>query len=210
MPVSTAPSPKEVDEELCQPGRDQTLLARGAEVNIQLKAQQPYRTKLDRGHGGMLGAGNDAAVRACESCRLCRDGPGCLKGAPIRSWRLATAVTSADGVSRVVGTNCTPIRQGRVKTGSGHHDPHQAVAGRRVDITASKHGRSALVGRPLSGLRQRSVQCSRIAAPKRTSRRATEGLPSDAAAASAGGAGFAAVPASPTKPTIAVLKKLMP
>jgi len=74
MPVSNRPSPKEVDEELSSLDVIKTLLARGAEVNIQLKAQQPYRTKLDRGTDGMLGP---ARRRCCalRSCRLCRDGP---------------------------------------------------------------------------------------------------------------------------------------
>ena len=49
MPVSNRPSPKEVDEELSSLDVIKMLLTKGAEVNVQLKAQQPYRTKLDRG-----------------------------------------------------------------------------------------------------------------------------------------------------------------
>ena len=43
----------EVDEELSSLDVIKLLLAKGAEVNIQLKAQQPYRTKLDRGTDGI-------------------------------------------------------------------------------------------------------------------------------------------------------------
>ena len=43
------------------------LLAKGAEVNLQLKNGQPYRTKLDRGTDGMLGAGTTPLIRAAKA-----------------------------------------------------------------------------------------------------------------------------------------------
>src|SRR4030095_14441473 len=67
MPVSNRPSPKEVDQVLSSLDVIKLLLARGAEVNLQLKNAQPYRTKLDRGTDGMLGAGTTPLIRAAKA-----------------------------------------------------------------------------------------------------------------------------------------------
>ena len=40
------------------------LLAQGANVDAALRAQIPYRTKLDRGGDGVLGAGTTPLLRA--------------------------------------------------------------------------------------------------------------------------------------------------
>lgn len=64
MPESNRPSPKEIDNDLTSFDVIKSLVAHGANVNVQQKAQQPYRTKLDRGDDGMLGAGTTPLVRA--------------------------------------------------------------------------------------------------------------------------------------------------
>ena len=43
------------------------LLARGANVDAPLRAQLPYRTKLDRGGDGVLGAGTTPLLRAAKA-----------------------------------------------------------------------------------------------------------------------------------------------
>ena len=44
----------------------QVLLAHGANVNAQLKTQQPYRVKLDRGDDTMLTTGTTPLLRAAK------------------------------------------------------------------------------------------------------------------------------------------------
>src|SRR5262249_634227 len=67
MPASNRPSPKEIDNELTSLDVIKTLLAKGANVNAQLKQQQPYRTKLDRGDDTMLTTGTTPLVRAAKA-----------------------------------------------------------------------------------------------------------------------------------------------
>jgi ankyrin repeat protein len=67
MPASNRPSPLEVDNRLTSMDLIQTLLAHGANVNVQLKKMQPYRTKLDRGDDTMLGTGTTPMLRAAKA-----------------------------------------------------------------------------------------------------------------------------------------------
>jgi ankyrin repeat protein len=67
MPASNRPAPKEADSTLSSMDIIQTLLARGANVNAALRAQLPYRTKLDRGGDGVLGAGTTPLLRAAKA-----------------------------------------------------------------------------------------------------------------------------------------------
>jgi len=67
MPASNRPSPKEIDNELTSLEVVKTLLARNANVNAQLKQQQPYRTKLDRGDDTMLTTGTTPLLRAAKA-----------------------------------------------------------------------------------------------------------------------------------------------
>jgi ankyrin repeat protein len=67
MPSSNRPAPKEADSTLSSMDIIQTLLAKGASVNAALRAQLPYRTKLDRGGDGVLGAGTTPLLRAAKA-----------------------------------------------------------------------------------------------------------------------------------------------
>jgi ankyrin repeat protein len=67
MPASNRPSPNEIENNLTSMDLIQALLARGANVNAQLKKLQPYRTKLDRGDDTMLGAGTTPILRAAKA-----------------------------------------------------------------------------------------------------------------------------------------------
>jgi uncharacterized protein len=67
MPASNRPSPNEVENNLASTDLIQALLAHGANVNVQLKKMQPYRTKLDRGDDTMLGTGTTAMLRAAKA-----------------------------------------------------------------------------------------------------------------------------------------------
>jgi uncharacterized protein len=67
MPQSNRPAPKEIDNELASLDVVTRLLAKGANVNAQLKQQQPYRTKLDRGDDTMLTTGTTPLIRAAKA-----------------------------------------------------------------------------------------------------------------------------------------------
>jgi ankyrin repeat protein len=67
MPASNRPAPKEADSTLSSMDVIQKLIAKGANVNAALRAQLPYRTKLDRGGDGVLGAGTTPLLRAAKA-----------------------------------------------------------------------------------------------------------------------------------------------
>jgi uncharacterized protein len=67
MPSSNRPAPKETDDTLTSMDIIKALLAKGANVNAALRAAVPYRTKLDRGGDGVLGAGTTPLLRAAKA-----------------------------------------------------------------------------------------------------------------------------------------------
>jgi uncharacterized protein len=67
MPASNRPAPKEADSTLSSMDVIEKLLAKGANVNAALRAALPYRTKLDRGGDGVLGAGTTPLLRAAKA-----------------------------------------------------------------------------------------------------------------------------------------------
>ncbi|HWF08562.1 MAG TPA: ankyrin repeat domain-containing protein [Bryobacteraceae bacterium] len=67
MPASNRPSPDESHNDSTSLELIKGLLAKGASVNMQLKTQQPYRTKVDRGNDTMLTTGTTPMVRAAKA-----------------------------------------------------------------------------------------------------------------------------------------------
>ena len=67
MPASNRPSPKVIDNKLSSLDLIALLLDKGANVNAQLKKQQPYRVKLDRGDDTMLTTGTTPLLRAAKA-----------------------------------------------------------------------------------------------------------------------------------------------
>ena len=67
MPSSNRPSPKEIDNRHTSMEVIGLLLDRGAAVDAPLRAQLPYRTKLDRGGDGVLGIGTTPLLRAAKA-----------------------------------------------------------------------------------------------------------------------------------------------
>jgi ankyrin repeat protein len=67
MPSSNRPAPKEADSTLSSMDIIQKLLAKNANINAALRAALPYRTKLDRGGDGVLGAGTTPLLRAAKA-----------------------------------------------------------------------------------------------------------------------------------------------
>src|SRR5687767_10190426 len=66
-PASNRPAPRETDDTLSSLEIIRKLLDKGARVDAALRAQVPYRTKLDRGGDGMLGIGTTPLIRASKS-----------------------------------------------------------------------------------------------------------------------------------------------
>jgi uncharacterized protein len=67
LPDSNLPWPSELNNQLTSLDLIQALLAHGANVNAQLKKQQPYRSKVDRGADTMLGTGTTPLMRAAKA-----------------------------------------------------------------------------------------------------------------------------------------------
>ncbi len=66
-PQDNRPAPREIDSAVPTFTLIQDLVAHGANVNAQLKAQQPYRAKLDRGDDTMLTTGTTPLLRAAKA-----------------------------------------------------------------------------------------------------------------------------------------------
>ena len=67
VPMSNRPAPREFDDSATSLDVIKLLLARGATVDAAIRAQVPYRTKLDRGGDGVLGTGTTPLIRAGKS-----------------------------------------------------------------------------------------------------------------------------------------------
>ncbi len=67
IPSSNRPAPRETDDTLGSMDIITKLLDKGAQVDIALRAQIPYRTKLDRGGDGVLGPGTTPLLRAAKA-----------------------------------------------------------------------------------------------------------------------------------------------
>ena len=67
IPSSNRPAPRETDDTLGSLEIITRLLDRGAKVDLALRAQIPYRTKLDRGGAGVLGPGKTPLLRAAKA-----------------------------------------------------------------------------------------------------------------------------------------------
>jgi ankyrin repeat protein len=206
MPMSNRPSPKETDNEASSLDVIKVLLARGAEVNVPLKSQQPCRTKLDRGTDGMLGAGTTPLIRAAKAgdhvaMRLLLEkdaDPNLATRAGI------TALMAAAGV----GTNDADIT-GRFKTQAEIIESIKLCLDKGADIhAADSNGRTAVFGAAQMGynevvefLAQRGAKLDIKDSRGRT--------PLDAAMGLAGGAGFDGTSGVAHESTVATLKRLL-
>jgi len=67
MPADNRPAPRVIDNQISSLDLIKLLLDKGANVNAQLKKQQPYRAKLDRGEDTMLTTGTTPLLRAAKA-----------------------------------------------------------------------------------------------------------------------------------------------
>lgn len=206
MPESNRPSPKEVDNDATSFDAIQSLVAHGANVNAQLKSQQPYRTKLDRGDDTMLGAGTTPLVRAAKAADASVVKFLLEKGAdPKLAGRGGiTPLMAAAGV----GTK-EEDTTGRHKTAADMIESIKLCLAAGVDINAVEStGRTALHGAALQGfdpvVQYLVEQGAKLDVKDRNGRTAL-----DLASGAAGSAGFDGTAVVLHESTAALIKKLM-
>jgi hypothetical protein len=150
MPQSNRPAPKEADSTLSSMEIIEQLLAKGANVNAALRAALPYRTKLDRGGDGVLGAGTTPLLRAAKAgdtpvIKLLLE-----KGANPKA-------ATRNGVNAIMMAANVATREedmtGRNKTPKDAIDTITLLLAAGTDVNgADNQGRTALHGAALWGL----------------------------------------------------------
>ncbi len=206
LPDSNRPSPSVVENETTSLDLIKGLLARGSHVNAQLKTQQPYRTKLDRGNDTVLTTGSTPLLRAAKAADIPAMRLLLEKGADAK---LATR----NGVTPLmiaagVGTK-EEDTTGRRRV---ERDVVEAVAlclAAGADINAADtRGQTALHGAALQGLDEvvRFLAERGAVLDAKDKRGFT---PLDAALGLAGGVGFDGRSGNPHESTAALLRELM-
>jgi ankyrin repeat protein len=150
VPSSNRPAPRETDDDLSSLDIVEKLLARGAEVDAALSQQIPYRTKLDRGGDGVLGAGTTPLLRAAKA------GDAPVVKLLLEKGANAKATTRA-GVSGIMMAGNVGTREedmtGRTKTEREAIETIGLLLAAGADVNAADtQGRTAAHGAALWGL----------------------------------------------------------
>lgn len=150
MPQDNRPAPKEIDNAHTSMDVIQSLIEHGANVNAQLKTQQPYRAKLDRGDDTMLTTGTTPLLRAAKAGDTEVVKLLLAKGA---DPKLATR-TGINPLMAAAGLGTKEEDStGRRKTEAEAIASIQALLDAGTDInTADSRGQTALHGAALRGL----------------------------------------------------------
>jgi ankyrin repeat protein len=205
VPASNRPAPRETDDSLSSLDVIRMLLDRGANPDAALRAQLPYRTKLDRGGDGALGAGTTPLLRAAKA------GDAAVIKLLLDKGANAKAATR-NGVNGIMMAANVATREedmtGRSKTQKDAVETITLLAASGADINASDtQGRTALHGAALWGLndvvRLLHQKGANINAPDK------RGLhPLDAAMGLSGGFGFDGTSGVARPDTAALVKEL--
>ena len=150
MPDSNRPPPTEMDDKLSAWDIVAKLVKAGAKVDVPLRQRVPYRTKIDRGADGILGAGTTPLLRAAKT--------GDAKVVKLLLEHGANPLaTVGRGVTSIllaanVGTSESD-RTGRRKTDAGAIETIRLLMKAGADINAADgQGRTAAHGAALWGL----------------------------------------------------------
>jgi ankyrin repeat protein len=150
MPDSNRPPPTEMDDTLTAWDIVSKLVEKGARVDVPLRQRVPYRTKIDRGADGVLGAGTTPLLRAAKTGDakvvelLLKHGanPRATVGRGITSILLAANVGTSES-----------DRTGRRKTDAGAIETIRLLMAAGADINAADgQGRTAAHGAALWGM----------------------------------------------------------
>jgi ankyrin repeat protein len=206
MPESNRPSPKEIGNELSSLDVLQRVLAKGANVNTQLKQQQPYRTKLDRGDDTMLTTGTTPFLRAAKAGDTTAMKLLLEQGADAK---LATR----NGINPLMAAAGLGTKEedttGRRKTQADAIAAIKLCLEAGVDINAvDNRGQSALHGAAFWGLDE-VVQFLVDRGAKLDVKDKQGRTPLDAAMGLAGGVGFDGQSSVPRPSTTALIQKLL-
>jgi uncharacterized protein len=206
MPASNRPSPDESGNEMSSRDLINALLAHGASVNMQMKTQQPYRTKVDRGNDTMLTTGTTPILRAAKAGDVVVVSMLLEKGA---NPNLATR----NGINPLMaaaglGTNESDA-VGRKKTEKEAIDTIELCLKAGVDVNAvDSKGQTALHGAAQKGWDEVVQYLADHGA--RLDVKDKKGLtPIDAAMGLAGGLGFDNTTGDVHETTSALLRKLI-
>jgi ankyrin repeat protein len=150
VPASNRPAPRETDDTMSSLDVIRMLVDKGARVDAPLRAQVPYRTKLDRGGDGVLGAGTTPLVRAAKAGDVPVVKLLLEKGANARA-------ATRNGVSAVMMAANVSAREedmtGRNKTQKEAIESIRLLITAGADVTgADTQGRTALHGAALWGM----------------------------------------------------------
>jgi ankyrin repeat protein len=186
MPASNRPAPKVIDNQMTSLELIKLLLDQGADVNAQLKKQQPYRAKLDRGDDTMLTTGTTPLLRAAKAADIPAMRLLLAKGA---DPKLATRA----GVTPLMAAAGLGSKEedatGRFKTEADAIDAIQLCLDAGVDINAAKgHGQTARYAAALKGW-DKVVQFLADHGANLTAKDRQGKTPLDAALGLAGGSG---------------------
>jgi ankyrin repeat protein len=206
MPQSNRPSPKEIDNELSSLDVVKALLAKGADVNVQLKQQQPYRTKLDRGDDTMLTTGTTPLLRAAKA------GDTAAMKLLIEKGADAKLPTRA-GINPLMAAAGLGTKEedttGRRKTQAEAIEAIQLCLNAGVDVNAvDSRGQTALHGAAFQGFDQ-VVQFLAEHGAKLDAKDKQGKTPLDSAMGLAGGVGFDGSSSLAHPTTVALIQKLM-
>jgi ankyrin repeat protein len=151
VPMSNRPAPRETDDTLSSLDVIRMLLAKGARVDAPLRAQLPYRTKLDRGGDGVLGIGTTPLIRAAKAADVPVIKLLLEKGANAKA-------ATRNGVTAVMMAANVSAREedmtGRNKTEKEIIESIKLLvaAGASVNGAETSQGRTALHGAAMWGL----------------------------------------------------------
>jgi ankyrin repeat protein len=206
MPASNRPSPDESGNEMSSLDLIKLLLAHGAAVNIQLKAQQPYRTKVDRGNDTMLTTGTTPILRAAKAGDTVVIALLLQKGADAK-------ISTRNGINPVMAASGLGTKEedtvGRKKTEKDAIDSIELCLQAGVDVNAvDSRGQTALHGAAQKGWNQVVQYLADHGA--RLHVKDQKGLtPVDAAMGLAGGLGFDNTTGDVHETTAALLRQLI-
>jgi ankyrin repeat protein len=206
MPASNRPSPKEIDNETTSLDLVKTLVAKGADINAQLKQQQPYRTKLDRGDDTMLSAGTTPLLRAAKAGDIAVMKILLAKGADPK-------LTTRNGVNPLMAAAGLGTKEedttGRRKTQTDAIEAIKLCLDAGVDVNAADNrGQTALHGAAFQGFDD-VVQFLATHGAKLDAKDKQGKTPLDSAKGLAGGVGFDGQSSLPHPSTAALIEKLM-
>jgi ankyrin len=206
MPFSNRPSPDESGNQTTSLDLVKALLSHGADVNAQLKTQQPYRTKVDRGNDTMLTTGTTPMIRAAKAGDSVVIALLLAKGADPK-------LTTRNGVNAVMAAAGLGTKEedgvGRKKTEKEAIESIDLCLKAGVDVNAADNkGDTALHGAAQKGFDQ-VVQFLADHGAKLDVKDSKGLSPLDAANGRLGGQGFDNTTGDVHETTIALLTKLI-